>query len=353
MRELVIDNTLINDNSECYVIAEIGHNHQGNLEKAKELFRSAKECGVNAVKLQKRDNRSLFIRKMYDLPYENENSFGPTYGTHREALEFGYEQYVELKQYASELGLTMFATPFDTASVDFLEKLEVPAYKIASGDLKNTPFLKYVAQTDKPMIISTGGGTIEDVQRAYDIIMPINPKLCMLQCTASYPVEPEYMNLRVITTYRKRFPDIVIGLSDHQSGIAMSVVAFALGARVIEKHFTLNRAWKGTDHAFSLEPVGLHKLVRDLQRARVALGDGIKRPFPCEEKPLNKMGKKLVAICDLPAGHVLTHKDIAIKSPNDGLPPYEMEKIIGMATRRSLRQDENILFEDLQGVYGR
>lgn len=348
-RELVIDSTRIDDNSDCYVIAEIGHNHQGNLETAKKMFHAAKECGANAVKLQKRDNRLLFTEAMYNMPYENENSYGPTYGAHREALEFGREEYVELKRYASEIGVTMFATPFDFASVDFLERLEVPAYKIASGDLKNTPLLKYVAQTGKPMIISTGGGAIEDVQRAYDTVMPINTNLCLLQCTAGYPIEPELMNLRVITTYLKRFPEIVIGLSDHQNGIAMAVVAYTLGARVIEKHFTLNRAWKGTDHAFSIEPAGLRKLVRDLMRARVALGNGVKRPLPCEEKPLIKMGKKLVAARDLPNGHVLAREDIAIKSPNDGLPPYEIEKVIGMATRRALKQDENILFQDLRG----
>jgi N-acetylneuraminate synthase/sialic acid synthase len=346
-RELIINQTCIDDDSHCYVVAEIGHNHQGSLEKAKELFLRAKECGVNAVKLQKRDNRSLFTRAMYNTPYDNENSFGLTYGMHRQALEFGHEEYLELKRYAGELGLTMFATAFDFASADFLAELDMPAYKMASGDLTNTPLLKYVARIGKPMVVSTGGGTMEDVQRAYDTIMPFNPQLCILQCTASYPVEPENMNLGVITTYRERFPDIVIGLSDHQSGIAMALVGYILGARVIEKHFTLNRALKGTDHKFSLEPIGMRKLVRDLRRARAALGDGVKRPYPEEKAPLYKMAKKLVAALDLPAGHVLTYKDMAIKSPNDGLPPYELERVIGKVTLRALREDENISFDDL------
>ena len=346
-RRLQIDDHMINDDSDCYVIAEIGHNHQGSLEKAKELFSRAKECGVNAVKLQKRDNRSLYTRAMYEMPYNHENSFGPTYGAHREALEFGREEYVELKRYAAELSLTMFATAFDFASADFLAELDMPAYKIASGDLANTPLLKYVAQIGKPMFVSTGGSTMEDVQRAYDTIMPINPQLCLLQCTASYPADAEDMNLRVITTYRERFPDIVIGLSDHQDGIAMAVAAYVLGARVFEKHFTLHHTWKGTDHAFSLEPIGLRKYVRDLRRATVAMGDGIKRVLPCEDKPLFKMGKKLVAARDLSAGHVLAREDVAIKSPNDGLPPYELENVIGKVTKRALKEDENVLFEDL------
>lgn len=336
------------DGEACYVIAEIGHNHQGSLEKAKELFLRARECGVDAIKLQKRQNRLLYTRVMYDMPYDHENSFGPTYGAHREALEFQQDEYVELKRYARELGVTMFATVFDPPSADFLAQLDMPAYKIASGDLTNTPLLEYVAKIGKPMFVSTGGGTIEDVQRAYDVIMPINPQLCLLQCTASYPVEPEHMNLRVITSYRQQFSDVIVGISDHQNGISMAPVAYTLGARVIEKHFTLNRALKGTDHAFSLEPIGMRKLVRDLRRVQVALGDGIKESYPCEEKAVFKMAKKLVAARDLPAGHVLTREDIAIKSPNDGLPPYELDRVIGRATRQALQQDKTISFDDLK-----
>lgn len=348
MMSLRIEGTLVHDDTGCYVIAEIGHNHQGRMDKAKEMFRAAKECGVNAVKLQKRDNHSLFTKAMYESPYDHENSFGTTYGAHREALEFHWDEYAELKRYAEELGLSLLATAFDFSSADFLAELGIAGYKVGSGDLKNTPLLKHVAQFGKPVFVSTGGGTIEDVHRAYDAIMPINSQLCLLQCTGSYPVEPEDMNLRVITTYRERFPDVVIGLSDHQNGIAMAVVAYTLGARVVEKHFTLNRAWKGTDHSFSLEPPGMRRLVRDLRRARVALGDGIKRPLSCETKALFKMGKKLVAARELPLGHVLTRADVAIKSPNDGLPPYELDNVIGKALLRSLREDENISLSDLR-----
>ena len=344
MRQLLINEEMISDNSDCYVIAEIGHNHQGSLEKAKELFRVAKQCGVNAVKLQKRDNKSLFTKALYNSPYDHENSYGSTYGAHREALEFGRPEYEELKSFAGEIGITMFATAFDFASADFLAELNMPAFKIASGDLLNTPLLKYIAKFGKPMILSTGGGTLEDIQRAYFAIMAINQQLCILQCTANYPVEPEDMNLRVITSLRERFPDIVVGLSDHQNGIAMAPVAYSLGARVIEKHFTLNRAWRGTDHAFSLEPEGLRKMVRDLRRVKLALGDGIKKPLPGEVKPLYKMAKKLIFAGNLPAGHLLTEADIAIKSPNDGLPPYEYDKVLGKKTIRPVQEEENISF---------
>ena len=350
-RHFRIDGVDVHDESDCYVIAEIGHNHQGDVEKAKQLIRSAHEWGVDAVKLQKRSNRTLFTRDFYNQPYDNEFSFGHTYGEHREALELDADEYRELQRYARELGITFFATAFDFESADLLAELDLPAFKFASGDLRNTPLQRYVAAFGKPMFLSTGGGTIEDVARAVDAILPINDRLCVLQCTAAYPAESDDLNLNVITTLRERFPGLVIGLSDHQNGIAMAVVAYMLGARVIEKHFTLDHALKGTDHAFSLMPDGMRRLVRDLHRIPGALGDGVKRPLPVEAEPLRKMGKKLVASRDLEEGHVLSPDDVAIKSPADGgLPPYELDRIVGMRLRRSLRPDDNVELADLEAV---
>jgi len=344
-RTLTIGDKVITDDGEPYVIAEIGHNHQGELDKCKQLFKAAVDAGADAVKLQKRDNRALFTAEAFDAPYNSENAYGPTYGTHREFLEFGRDEYLELKAYAAELGVTFFATAFDVPSADFLEDVDLPVYKIASGDLTNTPLLKYVASFGKPMIVSTGGGTMDDARRAYDTVMPINPNLCIMQCTSGYPPAYEELNLRVIETFRAAFPDIVIGFSSHDNGIAMPLVGYMLGARIFEKHFTLNRAWKGTDQAFSLEPGGLRRTVRDLHRARIALGDGVKRCFESERAPLFKMAKKLVAARDLPAGHVLTASDIACKCPNDGLPPHRIDEFIGQTLVHGLATDENLTFE--------
>ncbi len=353
MRQLHIDGHRIDDDGECYVIAEVGHNHQGSLAKCRELFRVAKECGVDAVKLQKRDNRTLYTRAMYDKPYDNENSFGATYGEHREALEFGRDEYVELQRYCRELGLAFFATAFDIPSADFLAALDMPAYKIASGDLQSLPLLAHVARIGKPMIVSTGGAAVSDIQRAYDTIMPINQQLCFLQCTAAYPASAEDLNLRVITTLRERYPELVIGLSDHENGIAMAVAAYVLGARVVEKHFTLNHTDKGTDHAFSLEPIGMRKLVRDLRRTRAALGTGVKTPLPSERQPLLKMGKKLVASRQLCVGQVLRAGDIAMKSPGGGLSPAHLPEVLGRTLLVPLEPDEEITFEVLgQGEAG-
>jgi len=337
----------IGDHTACYVIAEIGHNHQGSLEKARELFKEAKLAGAHAVKLQKRDNRGLYTRAAYNKPYDNENSYGSTYGEHREFLEFGASQYAELKAYARELGVDFFSTAFDAASADFLEKLDVPAYKIASGDLKSIPLLKYVASFGKPMIVSTGGAELDDVRRAYDAVMPINPQLAILQCTAGYPAAFEELDLRVIGTYRDAFPKAVVGFSSHDNGIAMPVAAYVLGARIVEKHFTLNRAMKGTDHAFSLEPVGLRKLVRDLDRTYRAMGDGVKKIYESERAPIIKMGKSLVVAHDLPSGHVITAADIVLKSPGGGIPPYEWDAVLGSTTVKPLHEDDFLSFDVL------
>jgi len=349
-RELRIADATVDDSSECYVIAEIGHNHQGSLEQAKRLFAEAHRCGASAVKLQKRHNRSLFTADFYDKPYENENSFGPTYGMHREALEFGRAEYTELRDYAAELGITFFSTVFDFASADFLAELELPAYKIASGDLSNTPLLRYVAEIGKPMIISTGAATLDDVRRAYETVAEINTQIGILQCTAGYPAEWNQLDLRVIETYRARFPGVVVGYSGHDNGIAMAVAAYVLGARIVEKHFTLNRAMRGTDHRFSLEPQGLQKMVRDLRRTRAGLGDGSKSMYESELEPARKMAKKLVAARALPAGHVLRREDVALKSPGDGLRPYELDRLLGLTLRQSVDEDAALRWELLEEV---
>lgn len=344
-RTMDIDDRLIADDARCYVIAEIGHNHQGSVEKAKQLFAEAHRCGAAAVKLQKRDNRSLYTREAFSKPYDNENSFGATYGEHREALEFDKAQYQELQAYAAELGVTFFATAFDMSSADFLADLDMPAYKIASADLTNTPLLRHVARIGKPTILSTGAATIDDVRRGFETFAEINPDVAILQCTAGYPAEWDELDLRVISTYREMFPEAVVGLSSHDNGIAMAVAAYVLGARIVEKHFTLNRAMRGTDHRFSLEPQGLQKMIRDLDRTRLALGDGLKKMYASEAAPAMKMSKKLVAARDLPSGHVLTAADVAMRSPGDGLPPYELDRLVGRTLRHPVNEEGELQFE--------
>lgn len=349
-RELKVGSIAINDDSDVFVIAEIGHNHQGDVEKCKSMFDAAKECGCTAVKLQKRDNRALYTSEMYNEPYHSENAYAPTYGAHREFLEFNRDQYSELKAYAEKIGILFFSTAFDIPSADLLESIDVPCYKIASGDLQTIPLVQHVARFGKPMFISTGGATMDDVRRMVDAVAPINNQICIMQCTSGYPPAFEELNIRVIETFRREFPEFVIGFSSHDNGIAMPIVGYMLGARAVEKHFTLNRAWKGTDQAFSLEPGGMRRMVRDLRRARIALGDGEKKSYPSESKPLTKMRKKLVVTRDLPSGHVLTARDITFKSPGDGLAPYMFDQFVGRKLTKPMKADENLSQEVVEAA---
>ena len=276
-RELTIDGVRIADDTDCWVIAEIGHNHQGSLEQCKELFAEAARCGANAVKLQKRDNRALYTREVFNRPYENENSYGPTYGLHREALEFGRAEYQELKAYAAELGVTFFATAFDFKSAEMLAELDMPAYKIASGDLTNTPLLtlrRRARQADDRL------HRRRHARRRPPRATTASPRSTrssrLLQCTAGYPVENwEELDLRVIETYRELFDGRgrrLLRATTTGSRCRSPRTCSAAGSSRSTSRSTARS--KGTDHRFSLEPVGLRKLVRDLQRTRLALGDG-------------------------------------------------------------------------------
>lgn len=347
MRELVINGHRIADDEPCYVIAELGHNHQGSLETATKMITEAARCGASAVKLQKRTNADIYTDALLSQPYENENSYGSTYGAHRNALELTWDEYSACQVTAAARKVDFFATAFDEVAATFLHNLQVPAFKIASGDLTNTPLIAYVASLGKPIILSTGGGTLEDIDRAVQTVGNSVP-LAILHCTASYPCAFEELNLQAIPVLRALYPHTVIGWSGHDSGIAMAVAAYTLGARIIEKHFTLNRSMKGTDHAFSLEPSGLRRLCRDLGRAQVALGDGVKRAYPSEAGPLRKMAKSLVAARDLPAGHVLARGDLARKSPAGGIPPYDCHNVVGFTLARPLHQDELLTYDHLR-----
>lgn len=293
MRSITINGRTIDDQSPCYVIAEIGHNHGGNVDTACQMIRAAATMGADAVKFQLRDNRNLYSEALLNQPYENENSYGKTYGEHREALELSDRALFHCMREADAAKITCFATAFDEVSADRIAALGMPAIKIASGGLTDHALLRHVAKLGLPIILSTGGGTLKEIDQAVSTITAKHSQLAVLHCTAAYPVRDfKELNLRCIQTLREEYPSLVIGWSGHDSGIAMAVAAYTLGARVIEKHFSLNRASKGTDHAFSLEPAGLSKLCRDLARAHAALGDGIKRYLASEVSPVSKMRRR-------------------------------------------------------------
>lgn len=347
-RTLEIDKKIINDESDSFVIAEIGHNHRGSVEDCKKLFDAALESGVDAVKLQKRENKILYTKQMYDWHYSSENAYANTYGEHREALEFNFEQYSELKDYAKKIGIIFFATPFDIVSANFLKKLDIPLYKISSSDLKNHRLVEHVAKFNKPMIISTGGANIDEIEETLSKIIPINNQICLMQCVSSYPADYEQLNLNVIKTFRSKFKDLLIGFSSHDSGVTSVISAYHLGARMFEKHFTLNRTWKGTDHAFSLEPMGLKRIVRDLKRAKISLGSEIKSRIAAEDKPMSKMEKIIVASGTLKAHSIITDESVEFKIPHpdtltsECLSPDHLKNILGKKIKFEIKLDDPI-----------
>ncbi len=348
MNTLRFGKSVVSDNGPCFVIAEIGHNHQGKLETALQMIEVAANCGANAVKFQKRDNESLYTKTFYNKPYDNENSYGETYGEHREYLEFGWDEYVQIKDCAERHGVEFMAAAFDFKSVDFLEELGITSYKIASGDLTNTPLLKYVAKLGKPMFVSTGASTFAEIRIAYETIKQHNDKICFFHCIAEYPVEYQNLNLSVVKALKREFPDVIIGYSSHDNGILAPVIAYMLGARVVEKHFTLNRSWKGTDHKFSLEPEGFRKQVRDLKRVDVSLGDEERVIYEFEEEARKKMGKGTFTRGPLSAGTILTENNIIFKTPANGVPPYLVDKIIGRKLKVDLKEEESISLDCLE-----
>jgi len=348
MKQMKFGKSLISDKGPCYVIAEIGHNHQGSIDTALKMIQVAASCGANAVKFQKRDNKTLYTKAFYGKPYENENSYGATYGEHREFLEFDRAEYLKLIKCAAANNVEFMATAFDFKSADFLHALGVTSYKLASSDLTNTPLIEYVAKFKKPVFLSTGAATIEEIRLAYKAILRHNSQLCLLHCVAGYPTEYHDLNLRVISALKKEFSRAIMGYSGHDNGILAPVLAYMLGAIVVEKHFTLNHAWKGTDHKFSLEPEGLRKMVRDLRRVDVSMGNGKKIVHDFEIEARKKMGKGIYTARPLKAGAILRKEDLCLKTPFNGTPPYLLSEILGRRIKVDLMEESPLSWDDIE-----
>jgi YrbI family 3-deoxy-D-manno-octulosonate 8-phosphate phosphatase len=270
----------------CYLVAEIGQNHQGDPAIARELIHTAKLCGVDAVKSQKRELSALLSPEEQSRPYASPHAFGATYGEHRRRLELEREAWADLFAYARELGITLFASPWDLPSARLLRELGCPIFKIPSAAVTNLPLLEEIAGYGRPVILSTGMSTIEEIDAAVAVLS--GSELTLLQCTSAYPVESSAVNLRAMQTLAERYGRPV-GLSGHHRGIAIDAAAVALGACLLERHFTLDRTMKGTDHAASLEPPGLSKLVRDVRAVEAAMGSGEKAVLECERAAREKL----------------------------------------------------------------
>lgn len=277
---------LIGDGLPVYVICEIGLNHNGDVDIAKRLIDVAADAGAQAVKFQKRTPAVSTPEHMKNTP--RQTPWGEmTYLEYRYRVEFGREQYIELGDHATMRGLDWFASPWDVPSVEFLEDLNVCAYKVASASVTDLDLLSAIAATGKPVILSTGMSTIDQIDAAVAALD--GSPLVVLHATSTYPLPPEEANLRMIGTLRGRFPGVPVGYSGHEPGLQISLAAVALGAVAVERHITLDRTMWGSDHAASLEPQGLQHLVRDIRVIEQAMGDGVKRVFPGELAPLAKL----------------------------------------------------------------
>jgi len=275
----------IGDDQPVYVIGEIGLNHNGSVDIAKQLIDVAAEAGAQAVKFQKRTPEISTPEHMKNTP--RSTPWGDmTYLEYRYRVEFDRDQYLEIGAYANSKGLDWFASPWDVPSVDFLEDLDVVAYKIASASVTDIEMLDAIAKTGKPVILSTGMSTIEEIDAAVELFD--RSKLIILHSTSTYPMPEEEANLRTIITLRERY-GVPVGYSGHERGLQISLAAVTLGAVAVERHITLDRAMWGSDHAASLEPTGLQHLIRDIRVIEKALGDGVKRVFPGEEEPRKRL----------------------------------------------------------------
>ncbi len=330
-----------------YVIAEIGINHQGEVEIAKKLINEAASAGADGVKFQKRSIKRILTQEGLEMPYENRNSFGKTYGEHKRALELSEQDYHTLFAHAKEQNVDFIASGWDEESIDFLDELGVPFFKMASADLTNLPLLVHTAGKGKPMILSTGMADMEMVQTAFDAVSPLNSEIAILQCTSTYPSAFEEINLEVINTFRQAFPASVIGYSGHELGIAITEAAVALGAKIVERHFTLDRTMKGGDHAASLEPGGFGKMVRDIRHIEAAHGIGTKQVQKSELPIFKKLAKSVVSISEISAGTVLSRDMLTTKGPGNGISPTRMNDLIGKSVKHTLPADVVLKDEDI------
>jgi len=350
MKTVTIGNNKIGKNFPCYVIAEIGHNHQGKLQLALEMIEVAAACGVQAVKFQKREIDLLYTESYLNQGYNCENSFGKTYRAHRYCLEFNWDQFIKCKEKADACGLDFLITPFDPDSAEFCNELGVKAFKLASGDLTNEPLMRFVAAMKKPMLVSTGAAAPIEIDNAFRLLKSMQAEFVLLHAIAAYPANSEQLNLQRIIALQRKFPETNIGFSGHDQGIEGALYARVLGAQVIEKHFTLDQTLKGTDHHFSLIPEELKELVEKLKKVDQMLGTTYTDEFSINDYELDarkKMGKGIYAATNIKAGTMLSPGMLCFKSPGTELTPSDAQKIIGKIIYRDLRKDDPVQTDNL------
>lgn len=328
------------------IVAELGQNHNGSLSLAEDLIDAAAWAGADAVKLVKRDIESELSREARDRRYDSRHAFGATYGEHRRALELSADEHRALAERTREHGLLYLGTACDAPSAELLDSLDVEGFKIASRDLSNLPLIENVARRGRPVFLSTGMSRFDEIDAAVAIMQRERCPFALFQCTSLYPTPADQVHLRSLASLAERYA-APVGFSDHTAGVLLAPVAVALGACVIEKHLTTDRRLKGTDHACSLEPEELRRLVADVRQVEAALGRADKPLAPGIDAVRAKLGRSLVTRAALPAGTRLEAPMLSLKCPGDGLSWSDLQSIVGRTLARDVGANEKLSWDDV------
>ncbi len=325
-----------------YIIAEAGVNHNGSFELACRLVDAAKAAGVDCIKFQTFKSKNLVSHNAQKAEYQKGTTGDGSQVDMLKKLELSYDEFLKLKDYCDKVGITFLSTPFDFDSIEFLNSINMPFWKIPSGEITNLPYLLALAKTGKPVVMSTGMCEMTEIEAAINALKDNGTKeIKLLHCNTEYPTPYEDVNLKAMQTMRDAF-GLEVGYSDHTKGIEVPVAAVALGATVIEKHFTLDRNMEGPDHKASLEPDELAAMVSSIRHIEKALGTGDKTPSPSEQKNITVARKSIVAKKDIKAGDELTVENITVKRPGTGISPMKWFDVLGTKAIRDFAEDELI-----------
>lgn len=333
--------------SKTLIIAEAGVNHNGSLEIAKKLIDAAKDCGADAVKFQSFKAEKLVSKKAEKAEYQKQTTDASESQFEMiKKLELDFNAHKELIKYCKEKEIKFLSSPFDLDSIDLLHELGLEIIKIPSGEIINLPYLRKIGKLNKDVILSTGMADLGEIEDALDILIESGTdkdNITVLHCNTEYPTPFEDVNLKAMLTIKNAF-NVKVGYSDHTIGIEVPIAAVALGAEVIEKHFTLDRNMEGPDHKASLEPVELKQMIDSIRNIEKALGNGIKKPSPSESKNIVVVRKSLVAKIYIKKGEIFTEENVGIKRPGNGISPMRLDEVIGKKANRDFKEDELIEF---------
>ncbi|MBO7426501.1 MAG: N-acetylneuraminate synthase [Clostridiales bacterium] len=325
-----------------YIIAEAGVNHNGSLELAKKLVDCAKEAGVDCIKFQTFKAKNLVSPRAQKAEYQKKTTGEDTQLSMLQKLELSYDEFIELKEYCDKVGICFLSTPFDFDSIDFLSSIDMPFWKIPSGEVTNYPYLVALAKTGKPVVMSTGMCEMKEIEETISVLRENGVKeISLLHCNTEYPTPFEDVNLKAMETLRDAF-GLPVGYSDHTKGIEVPIAAVALGATIIEKHFTLDKNMEGPDHKASLEPSELKAMVSSIRNIEKAVGSFEKKPSDSEKKNIAIARKSIVAKCSIKKGEILSESNLTVKRPGNGINPMRWPDVIGTLAIHDFEEDDPI-----------